>query len=181
MSNRGWVPTFTGHKLNPTSINPKDITIEDIGHHLSLQCRFAGATEKLCSVAQHSVMVAEYVWTETHSTHDALWGLLHDAAEAYVQDINIAVKDLIKVVYDPLEERLLETIIAKYGLTWPEPEVVKRWDWIVGCNEAFSFIKKGSPKWFGVEPVQKIYMTYWTAEYAEKAFVENFYHLSEDL
>ena len=181
MSNRDWVPTFSGKKLNPTKIDPRAINIEDIAHHLSLQCRFAGATEHLCSVAQHSVMVAKYVWQETKSSHEALWGLLHDAAEAYLQDVNIAVKHLIKDTYGPLEEELLKVIINKYGLVWPEPEVVKRWDWIIGCNEAFSFIKKGSPKFFGVEPVQKVYLTYWTAEFAEKAFVENFYSLSEDL
>jgi hypothetical protein len=127
------------------------------------------------------VIVAKYVWTETHSTHDALWGLLHDAAEAYLQDIIHPMKDWIKPTYEPIEEELLQTIITLYGLTWPMPEVVNRWDWIIGCNEAFSFIKKGSPKWFGIEPVQKVFLSYWTSEYAEKTFLNNFYDLSDAL
>jgi hypothetical protein len=60
------------------------------------------------------------------------------------------------------------------------PVCVKEWDWIVGCNEAFTFIKGGSPKYFGVDPVRRVHITYWTATYAEEMFLSRFKILTEE-
>lgn len=74
--------TFTGRRIDTLAPDPCEIEIDDIAHSLAQQCRFLGHTDGFYSVAQHSVLVSGFV-----PDRDALWGLLHDAAEAYVCDL----------------------------------------------------------------------------------------------
>jgi len=85
------IQTFTGKKFWPLVPRAEDICIEDIAHSLSLKCRFGGHCGMFYSVAQHSVLVSELLEPSTEST--LLWGLLHDAAEAYLPDFSAPIKD----------------------------------------------------------------------------------------
>jgi len=176
---RDWNPTYTGLKFNPLKPDHKKIRIEDIAHQLALTCRFGGATNKMMSVAQHSVIVSMYLEREGHGSTVSLWGLLHDAAEAYIGDLTMATKALFPE-FKALEDNILQSIITKYGLSWPMPKIVHEWDWIIGCNEAFTFVKGGSPKFYEVDPVMKVYMSSWDSEFAEDAFLERFDLLTKD-
>jgi uncharacterized protein len=82
-----WIQTYTGKQFWPLSPLPEDIVIEDIAHALSMQCRFGGHVRTFYSVAQHSVHVSLLVEPQY-----ALWGLLHDAAEAYLVDLPRPIK-----------------------------------------------------------------------------------------
>lgn len=72
--------------------NPKvsDINIYDIALALSCINRFNGHTKWPYSVAEHSVWVADNLHPEI-----AIYGLLHDAHEAYIGDITTPVAELI--------------------------------------------------------------------------------------
>lgn len=94
--------TYTGRVVDPCNLQIEDVDIKDIAHSLSMQCRFAGHTREFYSVAQHSIRVSELVQPE-HALH----ALLHDATEAYVQDIIRPVKYEPKMRgYLVLEERV---------------------------------------------------------------------------
>ena len=54
----------------------------------------------------------------------ALWGLLHDAAEAYLGDLPTPLKGHLGDFRDR-EKTLLAVIVAKYGLEPDEPASVK--------------------------------------------------------
>lgn len=177
---RTWFPTYTGQKIDLRKFDASKIDIRDIAHHLSLTARFGGATERISSVAQHSVLVSKYVGLDGGSLNDCLWGLMHDAAEAYMGDMMLGVKSLFPR-FKSIEDRLLSIIVGRYNLSWPIPNIVDKWDWIVGCNEAFTFIKGGSPKFFNVDPVPKIFMTLWTSKYAEETFLHSFDYLTKRL
>lgn len=120
--NDAWIQTFTGAHFHPFRAQPGEIRIEDIAHALSLQCRFNGHCRHFYSVAEHSVRVSEALPHEL-----ALWGLLHDAAEAYVSDLPRPLKDFLPQ-FRELEDRVLRLIIKTFGLTWPMPPEVDHAD-----------------------------------------------------
>src|ERR1019366_9954250 len=84
----GAIRTYSGVRFKPLDPDPA-VGISDIAHALANQCRFGGHSSAFYSVAQHSVRVSEICAAE-----DALWGLLHDASEAYLVDVPAPLKQL---------------------------------------------------------------------------------------
>jgi len=125
-----WIQTFTGARFRPLAPDPADIEIRDIAHALSLQCRFNGQCAAFYSVAEHSVRVARSLPDEL-----ALWGLLHDAAEAYLGDMPRPVKAQMPS-FEEAEDRLLRLIVESFGLSWPMPPEVDHADLVMLATEA---------------------------------------------
>lgn len=107
-----WVQTYSGKKFFPLDPNDDDLEIEDIAHALSNQCRFAGHVREFYSVAQHSVLVSLDCRPE-----NALAGLLHDAAEAYLTDLPRPLKrsDGFEA-YNAAERSLMASIERRFDL-----------------------------------------------------------------
>lgn len=105
------VPTLSGQRVNLLNPDPSTIKIVDISAGLSNCCRFVGQLANFYSVAQHSVVVSRIVHPRL-----ALYGLLHDATEAYMHDLGPAVKNLVGSLYRPIEDQLQEVIFRAYGL-----------------------------------------------------------------
>jgi hypothetical protein len=110
------IVTFTGRMIEPLNPDPAEIDILDIAHALSNQCRFTGHTSEFYSVAQHSVLVSQHCDPE-----DALWGLLHDASEAYLSDICRPVKRCTEwgAGYETVEAILTLSVAQAFNL--PDP------------------------------------------------------------
>lgn len=85
-----WLQTFTNQAFFPNDPGSLYISKYDIAHSLAMQCRYNGHTKIFYSVAEHSVLVSHAVPEE-----DALWGLLHDAPEAYIGDMIRPLKKLV--------------------------------------------------------------------------------------
>lgn len=114
---RGCIRTFTGLYVNPLQLRPEDIRVPDLAHHLSQICRYTGACPDHYSVAQHSVHVAQAMRKRYHDPEAAMAGLLHDAAEAYFNDIASPVKhDPRMQWYRDLEHEATLMIYEKYGV-----------------------------------------------------------------
>lgn len=108
-----FMQTFTGRAVYPLDLRTSDIDIRDIAHALSMQCRYAGHTQRFYSVAEHSVLVAR--WCRQYGPAAALEGLLHDATEAYLVDVPRPVKPFLKG-YKLMEQRAAEIIGQRFGL-----------------------------------------------------------------
>src|ERR1039458_2829532 len=116
----GSIRTYSGLIFWPLNPDPALIRIEDIAHSLAHQCRFGGHSRVFYSVAQHSVRVSEICATE-----DALWGLLHDASEAYLVDVPAPLKQLPAVAANRRAEQRLQAIIfERFGLPARQPKSV---------------------------------------------------------
>jgi len=120
MSALTWMCTHSGKQFYPLMPNPELIDIDDIAHALSHLCRWAGHVDRFYSVAEHSCRVAALF----AKPKLALYGLLHDAAEAYLVDVPRGIKHTMRE-YVVAEERLLRMIVEKYGLAWPIPRAIK--------------------------------------------------------
>lgn len=107
------IVTYTGRVVEPLNPDPAEIDILDIAHALSNQCRFTGHTLGFYSVAQHSVLVSQHCAPE-----DALWGLLHDASEAYLADIARPVKKFTDwgTAYLRAERELMHKVALAFDL-----------------------------------------------------------------
>jgi len=84
--------TFTGTGFDPFEPCAEDVRLKDIAHHLSLTCRYGGASPWFYSVAEHAVRVSRLLLQVTGDYRSALHGLHHDDAEAYIHDIRRPIK-----------------------------------------------------------------------------------------
>jgi hypothetical protein len=109
---RGKIRTFTGKYVDPMDLKPEDIDIEDIAHHLACVNRYTGASPFPMSVAQHSVWVSENVGDDLDLQ---LAGLLHDAPEAYINDLASPMKHKIPM-YVEADVRASAVVFAVFGL-----------------------------------------------------------------
>src|SRR5579859_2936777 len=117
-----WMQTYTGRQAWPIDMRPEDIDINDIAHSLSMQCRYNGHCRRFYSVAEHSYWVSKYVEPE-----NALWGLMHDASEAYVTDVPRPLKPFL-TDYEHIEFMAQVAIALKFGLPYPIPANVHHID-----------------------------------------------------
>lgn len=173
-----WMQTYTGRMFWPCDPRPEEIVIEDIAHALANQCRYAGHCKKFYSVAQHSVIVSIAC-----DRTDALWGLLHDAAEAYLVDLPRPVKrhSELGAHYRDMEAKLVVAICKKFGLPVAEPLSVKVADDRVLVTEMRDLMAEPPRRWketwtaipydFFIRPLPP-------AE-AERVFLKRFRQLTE--
>lgn len=124
-----YIRTYTGRHFCYEGISPEMIDINDIAQALSNICRFCGQLDNFYSVAQHSVLVSYLVPKEL-----ALEALLHDASEAYCQDIPAPLKALLPDYRDI--ERLVDmSIRCKFGLPLDHSCQVKHSDLVMLATE----------------------------------------------
>lgn len=149
-SNDAWIQTYSGRRFTPTNPNPDAIVIQDIAHSLSMQCRFSGHVKKFYSVAQHSVLVS-YICNH----EDALWGLMHDATEAYLVDVPRPLKRSGKFdAYLQFEEVMQKAVCKRFGLSEQEPPSVKLADSILLSTEARDLMSPLRSDWVqAIEPL----------------------------
>lgn len=136
-----WIQTHSGKQFFPLRPRVRDIDIQDIAHALSLNCRFNGHCRAFYSVAEHSVRVSHAVDRE-----HALWGLLHDAAEAYLTDLPRPVKAQMPL-FSEIEDRLLKVIIEHFGLAFPMPDAVRHADEVLLATEARDLMATPPEPW----------------------------------
>jgi 5'-deoxynucleotidase YfbR-like HD superfamily hydrolase len=145
MSDSSWIQTYTGRKVYPLALQPSDVCIEDVAHHLARIGRFTGATkgDDAYTVAQHSVLVSIYCEPAA-----ALWGLLHDASEAYLLDLPRPLKrDPRFAFYVHAEHDAMDVITTRFGLLNEMPASVKEADSRMLATEARDLMSPLHPEW----------------------------------
>jgi hypothetical protein len=139
-----WYTSFTGRQIWALDPTPDQVCIEDIAHSLAYQCRFGGHCLTFYSIAQHSLLVARLVPERL-----ALIGLMHDATEAYAQDIVRPIKRNI-TGYREIEQawaEVIDDVFALGGLLAALPAVVKEMDTVALRTERRDLINHRSPRW----------------------------------
>lgn len=126
--------TASDRRVDPLDLRPEDITIEDVAHALARLVRYGGHCAGFLSVARHSIWVSQRL--QNSGAELALWGLLHDAAEAYVGDQISPLKhhsDFGKAFR--AAESLVERCVAeRFVLEYPMPLEVHEADRFVSVE-----------------------------------------------
>lgn len=107
--------TYSGLRIDPFDPKPEEIYIEDIAHALSLICRGNGQVTHFYSVAQHCLNCEREAEARGHGRRLRLACLLHDASEAYLNDIIRPVKQYL-TKYIETEDHFLDVIYQSFGL-----------------------------------------------------------------
>lgn len=167
---RGRIRTFTGKYVNPLALRPEDICIEDVAHHLSIINRYTGASPEPYSVAQHSVHGTWYFSSPTMK----LAFLLHDAAEAYFNDLASPVKhDPRMKWYVDLEHDATKMIFQVFGLDPDYLSFTKTVD-----DRMF---EREVTNWWGTVKHPSDHISCWPARTAEHEFLRIFHKLMHEL
>lgn len=174
-ANRRFVPgivTISGRRVSLANPDPKSIDLGDIAHSLSQLCRFSGHTKVPYSVAEHCVRVS---WT--CRPEDALWGLLHDASEAYVTDLPTPIKHLLKD-YRAMEDQMQAAIAQAFELPEQIPASVHEADRRLLVTEARDLCADTWP-WqdLGYEPLQRRIVPMSSQE-AKQGYISRFLELT---
>jgi len=142
-----FIQTLSGKHFDYLNAQTDDVDIEDIATALSNICRFAGHLPEFYSVAQHSVLCSQIVPQEY-----AFEALLHDAAEAYCQDIPAPLKRLLPD-YRRIETLVDDLIRSKFGLPLHQSDLVKYADLTMLATERRDLeIDDGTP-WLILEGI----------------------------
>src|ERR1700743_459210 len=120
-----FIETYTGRAFWPLSPTPEAISIIDIAHALSNQCRYSGHVRFFYSVAQHCCLLAQWLEANGGSALDCLQILMHDAPEGYLVDIPRPVKQYMPE-YRVWDHRINEAIRQWMG--WTDLELPTRQD-----------------------------------------------------
>ena len=142
-----FIQTLSGKHFDYLNAQTDDVDIEDIATALSNICRFAGHLPEFYSVAQHSVLCSQIVPQEY-----AFEALMHDAAQAYCQDIPAPLKRLLPD-YRRIETLVDDLIRSKFGLPLHQSDLVKYADLTMLATERRDLeIDDGTP-WLILEGI----------------------------
>jgi|AntDeeMinimDraft_4_1070355.scaffolds.fasta_scaffold00020_28 hypothetical protein len=131
------ISTHTGRSFRPLDPQPEQIALADLAHGLSNVCRGAGQTAFFYSVSLHSIHVTEELARNDESELVQFYGLLHDAAEAYVTDVPSPLKRHLPG-YREIEDDIQAAVWAAFDVDQPSDEqyrAVKRADRALGQYE----------------------------------------------
>lgn len=158
--------------LNP---EPFMVDIRDIATGLSKMCRFNGQCRGFYGVAQHSVLVSHLVPPE-----QALEGLMHDAAEAYLGDIVAPFKANADIPGYLAAEAAMQAVIARrFDLGSVDTPEIKLADLRILAAERRDLMPGSRLSWScldGIEPAD-VEVVPVGHEEAEQIFLARFYEL----
>ncbi len=169
-----WMQTAGGRQFWPLDPRADEVHLDDIAHALANMCRFGGHCRTFYSVAEHSVRVSLIVPPE-----DALAGLLHDAAEAYVVDVPRPLKRFLQG-YSTIERAVEAAVLARFGLSASLPASVKIADEVLLATEARDLMGgESAGRWYlAAEPLAER-IAPWSPGKARHAFLDRFGALTE--
>lgn len=165
-----WISTFSGRCFWPLDPKVEDLSLMDIAHSLSMQCRYTGHTRVFYSVAQHSCLVARECSKENQKV-----GLLHDAPEAYITDLARPIKRFMPE-YVAVENRIWQAVARRWQLPHVIPDEVKAIDNAILEDERMQLMRP-NPHWTSRGEGLEIIIKPWDQARARENFLGAFDHI----
>ncbi len=178
-TSKAFIETATGVRFRPLMPRVKDIELRDIVHALSHQCRFSGHCREFYSVAEHSVRVSWLLKAWGHTPRVQMWGLLHDASEAYLQDVASPLKRTEHFAgYREAERKLMRAICDCFEIPRKQPEAVTKADAVLLATEARDLMPYRPEHWGALTaaPLPEV-ITPWASREARWKFISTYVEL----
>lgn len=142
-----WMEMVHGTAFTFENPKPEMINIDEIAHSLSRICRYNGHTKRHYSVAEHCILMADWVadqyWA---SPRDVLTALHHDDAECVIGDLIRPVKHKMQD-FKKLENVIDQAMAAKFNTIWPFPEWLHDIDGRIIKDERASVMNQSRNEW----------------------------------
>jgi len=122
--------TFSGEQFYPLAPDPAEVQVVDVAHGLANTCRYGGQCQVFYSVATHSRYVSRELAGE-HGPLVQLYGLFHDAAEAYVTDVPRPVKGELPT-FEAIERGIREAVWEHLGVGHPTD---RQWEAVMAADD----------------------------------------------
>jgi uncharacterized protein len=158
--------TYSGKTIDLAAIQPEQINIRDITAGLSKLCRFSGQINKFYSVAQHSAMLSVIVPDNLKKV-----ALLHDASEAYLQDIISPLKQMLGEPYKKIEHSFMDAIFDRFGLNIDLLPEIKQYEKELYRLESDTFRHGEKQRWIQwYEEAEVVWPPFWDYRMADTLF-----------
>jgi hypothetical protein len=131
----GWIVTFTGRRVWPLDLRVADIAVDDIAHALAMKVRWGGFCRSFYSVAQHTVLLADWLGLAGANWQDQWDALHHDDVEVYFADIPAPVREMLDG-YDEAEAHAWSVIAGVFGCSATFSDTLRTADRRIRADEA---------------------------------------------
>lgn len=186
------IEMHSGRVVDPLRLTVEDIDINDIAYHLAGIFRYNGGSR--LTVAQHCALGAEYILNKWQGLPSDRYGtlgfLLHDAPEAYLQDLArprwVGIQRIFPefiVWYRDLHASYFKMILLKFApeFSWETNNpsfftFINNVDNQILCDEERELFGH-TGKWGEYEPLG-IEIKPWSPEWAEKRYLQLFGELT---
>lgn len=171
----GTTTAVDGVPYNLFDITDKDISLQNIAHSLSKQCRYNGhvgskhiyyANQGYYSVAQHSVRMSEAALLAYGDVLLAMGCLVHDAAEFFTGDMIRPLKRALKLEGDTIntiEGGADGAVLEYFGIPEDIIPIIKKIDYNIAQDEMTFLLKH-----------QEVDFDYWLPNKAYDMFMAQF-------
>jgi hypothetical protein len=137
------------------------VCIEDIAWHLALINRFCGATTRPYSVAEHCLLVTEILERSVPNINAMCLraALLHDAPEAYTNDLSTPMKERIGQAWREAERPIVAAVEAHFGIAKAAQQfalAIKHADLVALATERRDLMAAHPDAWPCLEGVQPV-------------------------
>lgn len=142
-----FIETWSGKRFE--FLNPKrnQICLGDIANTLAGICRYNGNARRHYSVAEHSVLLADYALARLGCTRqEARTVLMHDAAEAYIGDIPGPIKPFVPE-FRGIEDAIMLELSRAFNLIHPIPDWIKDIDRRIVSDERSQLLADSGNVW----------------------------------
>jgi hypothetical protein len=136
------------------------INVEAIAYVLAKICRYNGHTKRHYSVAEHCILLADYVAEKPWATpQDVLTALHHDDAEFIIGDLARPIKAKVPA-FKKIEHILDQAIAKKFNTIWPFPDWLPEYDARILQDERQNVMHPSDNNWAidDLEPLDVSFM-----------------------
>lgn len=176
---RPYISTFRGERFY---LDKPVFDAVEIGHALGNLCRYGGQCLRFYSVAEHSLLVA--MLCEQLGLADPFEGLMHDAHEAYLQDMPKPWKAALPD-YSAIEHKLEAAMRQQYRLAPTISQGCKTADWIALAIESRVLLPSKGDDFAWPQGIREqanklmdLQLNYWHPAIARDHFMVTFAELS---